>query len=62
MYLSWCVDPSQVAKMRVCRAANDFSADSFKLVNAIAKSDDFSRAYKSAENGQLRITNCTRKI
>ena len=45
--------------MRVCGEAAEANhlSDSLKLVNTIAKSDDYWRAYKSAKNKQLIIQN-----
>lgn len=48
-HFSWCVDPTKMAEMWICRNSNNFSVNSFKILNPVTKCYYFCWTHKCAE-------------
>ena len=48
-YFARCVDPGQVAEVRVSGDAHHFCVQRFKLIHRLTESNDFCRTHKGTE-------------
>ena len=48
-HFSWCVDPTKMAEMWICRNTNNFSVNFFKVLNPVTKCYYFCWTHKCAE-------------
>lgn len=55
-HFSWCVDPTKMAEMWVCRNTNNFSVNCFKILNPVTKCYYFCWTNKCAEKKTINLS------